>query len=115
MNTIQLSPAWDLTLDANGNLAMATGPGAIAQDVASAISLFAGELLYDTSQGLPYLSEVFGPGYAPALVRSLLEQAALAVPGVVQAQASITAFNQGQISGSIRVIDQDGQAIGVHF
>ena len=39
---------WDLCLDANGNIAMATGPYAIAQDVASAVRLW-----HDTTKGVP--------------------------------------------------------------
>ena len=59
MNTIALSsPAWDLEVDATGNIAMATGPNAIAQDVASAISTFLGEVYYDTTLGVPYLTDV---------------------------------------------------------
>jgi hypothetical protein len=45
---------WDLTLDINGNIAMASEPYAIAQDVASACRTFLGECYYDTSQGVPY-------------------------------------------------------------
>ena len=37
MNTLYLDPqSWDLVLDAAGNIAMAKGPYAKAQDVASA-------------------------------------------------------------------------------
>ena len=55
MNTLLLdASAWDLVLDANGDIALAAPPYAVAQDVASAISLFLGELWYDTTQGVPY-------------------------------------------------------------
>jgi hypothetical protein len=53
-------PAWDLVLDASGNIAVASAPYAIAQDAASAIRLFAGEHWYDTAQGIPCFSQVLG-------------------------------------------------------
>ena len=115
MNTLQLSPAWDLMLDANGNIAMATGPEAIAQDVASAISTFLGEVYYDTTQGLPWMSEVFGEQFSPSLVTALLVQAALTVPGVVSAQVINLAFAGGVISGTVQVIDTTGASLGVEF
>jgi hypothetical protein len=115
MNTLQLSAAWDLGLDANGNMAMLSGPSAIAQDVASAISTFAGETYFDTTLGIPYYSEVLGQAYAPSLVQALLIQAALTVPEVVKAQAKITGFQNRKVSGVVNVIDITGQALGVTF
>ena len=116
MNTIALSsPAWDLEVDANGNIAMASGPNAIAQDVASAISTFLGEVYYDTSQGIPYFTSVLAQPYSPSLIQALLVQAALAVPGVVKAQATITKFVGRKVSGVVNVIDINGQALGVTF
>jgi len=116
MNTVQLSsPAWDFQLDANGNIALATGANAIAQDVASAISTFLGEVYYDTTQGIPYFSNVLGQQYSSSLVQSLLIQAALTVPGVVSAKATITSFKNRKITGTVTVIDTNGQALGVTF
>jgi hypothetical protein len=52
MKTLLLvTDKWDLCLDANGNIASAEPPYARAQDVASALRLFAAELWYDTSLG----------------------------------------------------------------
>ena len=115
MNTIQLSAAWDLEPDANKNIALASGPGAIAQDVASAISTFLGEVYYDTTQGIPYFSKVLGQEYSPSLAQALLVQAALTVPGVVSAQAKITGFVNRKIGGTVTVIDTTGQSLGVTF
>ena len=55
MKTLLLDQTtWDLTLDANNNIALAAEPYAFAQDAASAIRLFQGELWYDTTRGVPY-------------------------------------------------------------
>jgi hypothetical protein len=116
MNTLQLNLAtWDLELDSNGNLAVATGPQAIAQDVASAISTFLGEVYYDVTQGLPWQSEVFGQQFSPSLVGALMEQAALTVPGVVSAKASGLTFSAGKVTGTINFIDTTGASLGVTF
>jgi hypothetical protein len=115
MNTLQLSPSWDLTLDSNGNLAILSGPAAIAQDVASAISVFLGELYWDTTQGIPWLSDVLGQSYNPQLMVALLEKTALTVPGVVTAKAAINSYQNGMVSGSITVTDDTGTSQSVGF
>lgn len=81
MDTLLLTTEWDLTLDASGDLAVTTGPYAIAQDVACACRLFLGELWYDTRQGLPYRSRVLGHLPAPAFLTAKLREVALTVPG----------------------------------
>ena len=115
MDTLELSSSWDLVLDSNGNLAIQMGPAAIAQDVASAVSVFLGEAYWDTTLGIPWISDVFNSNYNPQLITSLLEQTALTVPGVVSAKATIISFSQGRISGTIQVIDTTGIAQGVSF
>ncbi len=115
METLKLTSSWDLTLDGNGNLAVATGGAALAQDVASAISTFLGEVYYDTTQGVPWLSQVFGEAFSPSLVKALLEKAALTVPGVVKASAVDLAFTSGVITGLVRIVDTAGQSLDIAF
>lgn len=102
-------------MDASGNWAMASNPYAIAQDVASAVKLFLGELWYQTNKGVPYWSEILGQWPPLELVRANIEAAALTVPQVVQARCTITAFEGRVISGQILVIDQDGQEQNITF
>ena len=116
MNTILLSPTTgDLLLDANGNIAMAQEPFAIAQDVASAVKLFAGELYFDTSQGMPYFDQILGHNPPLSFLTAQMEAAALTVPNVVSAKAAITNFQNRQITGSVEVIDTTGQINNVVF
>ncbi len=121
MNTLFLSQpdtdldAWDLQLDSGGNLATKTGPEAVAQDVASAVKTFAGDLYYDQGQGIPYLSQVLGRPFSLPLVKAYLEDAALGVPTVVQARATITSLQGRKLSGSVEVIDEQGAALLAHF
>ena len=53
--------AWDLVLDAEGNIAVCEEPYSIAQDVACACRTFKGELIYDVNDGVPYFSEILCP------------------------------------------------------
>lgn len=99
---------WDLLLDAKGNIALAEEPYAIAQDVASAVRLFKGELWYDTSKGIPYFEQVLG--YLPpvSLLRSMLTDTALAVPNVVSAQVMLEPLIDRTLAGQIQFTDNTG-------
>lgn len=107
--------AWDLVLDANGNIAMASPPYALAQDVASAVRLFLGELWYDTTQGIPYWTQVLGKLPPASLLIEMINQAALTVPGVVSVQTFITAFNARAVEGQIQFVDINNVTTTVNF
>lgn len=116
MRTMLLDTArWDIILDASGNIAVADPPYALAQDAASAIKLFRGELWYDTSLGVPYFSEVLGQSPPLQLVREKLERAALRVPGVVSATCVITEFEDRTIRGQVQVVDESGVTSVANF
>lgn len=116
LNTLLLDRSqWDLVLDSLGNIAMAEPPYALAQDVASAVKLFLGELWYDTTKGIPYFEEVLGQLPPPSVLIGLIEQAALTVPGVVSAQCIIQSFDNREVRGQIQFIDETGAANGIVF
>ncbi len=106
---------WDLVLDSNGNIAVASPPYALEQDVASAIQLFLGELWYDTTRGVPYFENILGQLPPMSLMIALIERAALTVPGVVTAQCMLGSFNSRAVSGQIKFIDELGASRGVNF
>lgn len=116
MDTLLLDTSlWDLFLDASGNIAVATEPYAIAQDVASAIKLFLGELYYDETKGLPYFDQILGE-YPPAsLVQAQVVAAALTVPDVVKARCVGLELSNRGLSGTVEVIDTTGVAQNVSF
>lgn len=107
--------AWDLVLDSNGNIALASPPYAVAQDVASAIKLFQGELWYDTTQGVPYWQSLLGENPTAAQVASALNNAALTVPGVVSADTVITSTDNRTLSGQVTFSTSDGTQTTVNF
>ena len=116
MNTLLLDLTnWDLVLDTSGNIAMASNPYAIAQDVASAVKLFLGELWYDQTKGIPYWQQILGKNPPAAIYKAAVEKAALTVPEVVKAQCIGLALNGREFTGTIEVIDLTGNSQNVSF
>ena len=115
-NTLLLDQdQWDLVIDSAGNIAMASPPYALAQDVASAVRLFLGELWYDTGKGIPYFEDILGHLPPPSLLTGYIEKAALSVPGVVSAQCIISAFADREVTGQVQFIDETGATNSVTF
>ena len=116
MNTLFLHPqSWDLTLEIEGNIAMAKDSYAKAQDVASAVKLFRSELYYQTEKGLPYFDETLGRKQSLSLYRYRLEQAALTVPDVVSAKAVVQTEGSRVLGGSILITDIHGKSLTVNL
>lgn len=84
---------WDLTLDAYGNIAVATAPYALAQDVASACRTILGEVYYDTTIGVDYFGLIFGLTPPASVFQEQFVSAALTVPGVVTATCIIEEYS----------------------
>ena len=109
MRTLLLdTKLWDLVTDINGNIAVAEAPYQLAQDAASAIRLFKGELYYDTTQGQPYWQQILGQIPPIALIKRKFLDAALSVPGVVSARVFVLAWDDRTISGQVQVADKSG-------
>jgi hypothetical protein len=105
---------WDLCLDINGNIAVATEPYALAQDVASACKLFAGELYYDTTKGVPYFQQILGKRPPLSVFKAALVKAALTVPGIKSAVVFITGLGPDrEIDGQIQATTTSGGVVVV--
>ncbi len=115
-NTLLLDQnVWDLVIDASGNIAMASAPYAIAQDVASAVRLFLGELWYDTTQGIPYWTKILGKLPPASLMIALINDAALKVPDVVSCETLIGSFTARGVTGQIRFVDANNITTAINF
>lgn len=125
-DTLLLDPdAWDLVLDNAGNIALAASlypddpvrgeAYGQAQDASSQIRLFQGELIYDTTQGIPYWEEILGHLPPVQLMTAKFEQAALLVSGVVDAAATIDSVADRLITGRVEITNQDGVTIAAEF
>ena len=111
MQTLLLdTAAWDLVADAAGNIAVASPPYALAQDVASAIRTFLGEVYYDTSLGVPYFQKLLNQSPPASLFQTYMVDAALTVPGVVSATCVIESLNlkTREVTGQVQFVDNLG-------
>lgn len=116
MKTLLLNvDLWDLTVDASGNIAVAEEPYALAQDAASAIRLFQGELYYDTTQGIPYFEQILGHAPPVSLMKAYFNRAALTVLGIVKAQTFIQSWTDRVITGQVQVTDAAGNVTAAGF
>lgn len=116
MKTLLLSTdAWDLMVDASGNIAVADEPYALAQDAASAIRLFQGELYYDTTQGIPFFEQILGQAPPISLMKAYFNRAALTVPGVVTAKTFILSWTDRTVTGQVQVTDAAGNITAAGF
>lgn len=116
MKTLLLdNTTWDLVLDLNGNIALADDPYATAQDAASAIKTFLGEVWYDTSQGVPYFTQILNQFPSLQTVRAALIAAAMTVPGVTSAKCFFSAFENRRLSGQIQIVSASGVTAIIGF
>lgn len=108
MDTIYLDPLrWDMQVDSFGNIAVASSPYAVAQDVASECRLWLGEARYDNSKGVPYEQSILGERPPSAKLISWFKQAAEGVPEVDVATV-ILDFKDRNLTGQIQVSLEDG-------
>lgn len=107
--------AWDLVLDASGNIAVASEPYATAQDVASAVRTFLGECWYNTEFGIPYWQKILGQLPPTSLIKRSIETQALRIPGVVNVRTVLVSFKDRQLTGQIQFTDTNGNELGANF
>ena len=115
-DTLLLDTAtWDLTVDAAGDIAMASPVYSVAQDVASAIRVFLGECYYDTTLGIPYSQRILSYPLNPSFIKQQIQRVALTVPGVLQAVCYISSFTERAVTGQVQVTTNQSVTIPVNF
>jgi hypothetical protein len=103
---------WDLILDVNGNIALATEPYSLAQDAASAILTWLGECYWDTTVGVPWQQQIVGKPPSLSLLRAKLIAAAETVPDVLSAKVFFIALDTHRIvRGQVQVTSVATQQI----
>ena len=108
--------AWDLVLDAAGNIAVASEPYSLAQDAASVIRTYQGECYWDTQLGLPWLTKIFGKNPSISQMKGYFVAAAMTVPDVASATCYIRVVTRRAISGQIQVTSRStGQTSAADF
>lgn len=109
LTTLYLDPeSWDLTVDAFGNIAMASAPYACAQDAASACRLWLGEALYDTRRGIPYDQAILGKLPPASRLADWYQTEAQTVPDVAKAKAMLV-FDKRALGGQIQLTLNNGE------
>lgn len=107
---------WDLVVDASGNLAICSEPYSKLQDVATAIRLWLGEVLYDINLGIGYDSKIFSSPQGIGILKQEVERVARAVDGVTSAQciAGVSGKTRA-LSGFVRLSLADGTTADVRI
>lgn len=115
MNTLLLDrTTWDLLLDHDGNIAVASSAYAIGQDISSAVRVFQGECYYNTDAGLSYLGNILGKNQSLSVFQAQAEQEAAGVPEVAEARCLVSSLSYDRVlSGAILFTTTDGTTSNV--
>lgn len=133
MNSLQLdlvnnndgTYSWDLNIT-NGSLTVVTDNTALAQNVATALGTFQGELWYDNTYGMPYIDGtmpgqasnpqnqgIFGRGQiAFSFLKAKISALARSVSGIASAIVYLSGSNNRTITGQVQLTASNGQAVG---
>lgn len=122
-DTLALTTDWDLDLDDQGDIRtvgdatisdVQTGPGMrLAQDVATRLRAWRGEVWFDVTQGIDYPRYL---GLAPSVIqlRADYQSEALLVPLCATALADLSLTRPGrEVGGTIYLSDLSGYAAEV--
>ncbi len=116
MQTLLLDrTSWDLVVNLANNIAVASDPYSQAQDAASEIRTFQGEVYYDTTQGIPYWMSILGKVPPFSLMKAKFSDAAKNVPGVVAARTFIAAFVNRKVTGQVQITNAAGLGASANF
>lgn len=107
---------WDLTVDDAGNLAIAEGSYAVAQDAASACLVFSGECYYNTTLGIPWKAEVLGKPPSTGYLADKIQQQVRLLPPVRDVIAQIFFDDKTRVAtGQILITDVNGEQSQVNL
>ena len=99
---------WDLVTDSSGNIAVASDPYSVAQDVASACRTFLTDIWYNQAGGIPYFQLVLGKQPPLALLKQLLVNQALQVTGCNNPAVYISSVANRKVAGQVQFTDSNG-------
>lgn len=109
MNTLFLLPnTWDLCLDVDGNIAIATDLYQQAQDIATSCRVFLHDDYYNQNDGIPYLEEIMGKSSYPiSLYQKNLFERSMLVDGVVSVDVKLEHLKDRVLEGAIIFTNED--------
>ncbi|WP_433977535.1 hypothetical protein [Erwinia sp. E_sp_B01_9] len=107
---------WDIRLDSSGNMAIASNPYAVSQDVACSCSTFLGEAWYDTTLGIPYYERILGHWPGTQLINTKMATEAKKLPYVQSAFCTTTVGkNTRAVSGVMTITDANKNQSTIQF
>lgn len=110
MATLFLDAGWDISLDSSGNIALASGDYAVAQNVANAVKLFTNDAYFNTEQGIPHFEISLKRNISAAVIRSRIKEAAEKVQGVKSASVRIKEIKDNALQAEILITLTTGTA-----
>lgn len=115
-STLFLMPdSWDLELDNNGNIAVATDTYQQAQDICSSVRTIRGDMYYQQNEGIPYLQEMLGQSTYPlALYRQQIYEAAMSVDGVTSATVNLKLTDR-VLNGTIQFKNTQNETVVINL
>lgn len=84
----------DLALTADGNLDIVRDAEAIGQHARQRVMTFQGEWFIDTTCGVPWLDQIMGRQFDPALSESVIKKELIETDGVTAIEAFSLSFNR---------------------
>lgn len=100
----------DLFLREDGNLAVVTGAEAVGQHGRQRLKSYRGEWFLDVTAGMPWLDQIFGKRYNPALAEAVAKAELLGTDGIV----AITSFSVSFLDGPRNLVMKDIQVTTVY-
>jgi hypothetical protein len=88
-----------------GSLSVVTDAEAVGQHARQRLQTFAGEWFLDTTCGVPWLSEILGRQYDPALAESVVKAELLDTDGVIEITSFSVSFDRTTRGLHIRGVD----------
>lgn len=95
----------DLFLAGDGNLATVTDAEAVGQHVRQRLQTYSAEWFLDTSAGVPWLDQILGKGYDPALAEAVVKAEILDTDQVTGIEGFSVSFDRGTRGLNIRSIE----------
>lgn len=113
--TLYLDPeSWDLAVDAQRNIALASSVYCAAQTVANACRLWKAEAPFDTDRGIPYAEDILGKNPPIQLLNEWFIAEAETVPNVASVSAVLEFTRTDRnLGGQLQCTLTDGTVINV--
>ena len=115
--SLLLNKNWDICLNSAGSIAVTTGDYCDAQNAANAVRLFTRDAYLAADKGIPHFEIDLGTMPLEAVLRGRIRSAAVAVENIADAEAvDIQVDPQTrELTGLIRVLNEQGAAIGIEL